>query len=93
MRGVLLAAMCTLLAGCPSLLVKPDPIAAQCNPIGWEQCQSRARWDADASSASAWDALAETLEESRAETRQCEIRRKALEQCLRRLEAQGVVNP
>lgn len=93
MKVILLSAMCILLAGCPNLLVKPAPIAAQCNPIGWEVCQSRARWDADPASPQAWDALAETLEESRAETRTCEVRRKALEQCLKRLEGLGVIKP
>lgn len=93
MKAILVTAMCILLSGCPSLLVKPDPIAAQCNPIGWEVCQSRARWDADPASPQAWDALAETLEDSRGETRTCEVRRKALEQCLKRLERLGVIKP
>lgn len=78
------------LTGC-RWAVKPSPIPAQCDALGWQVCKSQARWEADPADPQAWDALVDTLEDSRAETRQCEVRRKALEQCLKRLEKAGVI--
>lgn len=72
--------------------IRADAIPAHCNPIGFEVCKSRARWEGDPEDPRAWDGLGgDTLNESRQETRSCEIRRKALEQCLKRLEAEKVI--
>lgn len=92
MKNALVIAMLLSLAGC-KWVVKPDPIPAQCEPIGFEACKSQATWNADPADPNAWDALVDTLEDSRAETRQCEVRRKALAQCLQRLEKEGVIVP
>lgn len=90
-----LAAMslCLLLTGCPFSALVRERIPAQCEPIGFQECKSQARWDGDPTDPKAWDQLAgETLPASREETRQCEVRRKALEQCLKRLERQHVID-
>ena len=76
--------------GCSHNLIRG--IAAQCNPIGFQVCKSQARWEGDPNDAATWDNLGDdTLNASRAETRGCEVRRKALDQCLRRLAQQGVI--
>ena len=92
MKNTLVLMLFLSLTGC-KWVVKPDPIPAQCEPMGFEVCKSQARWNADPADPNAWDALVETLEDSRAETRQCEVRRKALVQCLQRLEKAGVIVP
>lgn len=91
-RLAIAALLVTLLAGCPRLIVRPDPIPAQCDVIGFEVCKSEAKWEGDPNDAATWDKLGQdTLNESRDETRTCEVRRKALEQCLRRLEREKVI--
>lgn len=93
-RLVTAAVLILLLAGwgpC-SRFTRPDPPTAQCNPIGFEECKSLARWACDPEDPKCWDSLAnDTLNESRGETRTCEVKRKALEQCLKRLEAEKVI--
>lgn len=79
------------LAGCGWRVVRADPIPAQCDAMCFVPCKSAARWDADPADPAAWDALADTLADSRDETRQCEVRRKACEQCLTRLKAAGII--
>lgn len=69
------------------------PIPAQCAPMGFEVCKSQARWAGNPNDPAAWDALAaDTLSDSRAETRTCEQRRLALQQCLERLERQRLID-
>jgi hypothetical protein len=68
------------------------PIPASCNPMCRETCASRARWEGNAEDPGAWDSLAsDTLGASRAETRECEVRRKACDQCIQRLVDAGVL--
>lgn len=90
MKVVAILTLLVALTGC-RWVVKPSPVPAQCDALGWQVCKSRALWEADPADPQAWDALVDTLEESRAETRKCEVRRKALEQCLKRLEKTGVI--
>lgn len=72
--------------------IRPDPIPANCEPIGYEVCKSRAKWEGDPDDPRAWDNLGgDTVGASREETRTCETRRKALEQCLNRLEKAGII--
>lgn len=95
MRNLATAAVLILLLagwGPCSRMVRPDPIAAQCNPIGFEQCKSRARWEGDPEDPRAWDNLGgDTLKQSREETRTCELRRRALDECLQRLAKEKVI--
>lgn len=91
-RSAMAIGLCFALAGCPRLFVR-ERIPAQCDPIGFQVCKSQAKWEGDPESADAWDNLGDdTLAASRAETRTCEVRRKALEQCLLRLEKQRVID-
>lgn len=70
----------------------PPPIEAQCDQMCFVECKSEAKWEANPNDPKAWDELAnETLPASRAETRTCEVRRKACVQCLRRLDRHGVI--
>lgn len=78
-------------ATCSNGLVRGIP--AQCLPIGFEECKSHARWVGDPNDPASWDNLAaDTINASREETRVCEQRRKALEQCLRRLDKEHVID-
>lgn len=92
---VLLALMLVLVlcafGGCSPLV--REGIPAQCELQGFVPCKSQARWEGDPDSADTWDNLGgDTLTQSREETRTCEVRRKSLEQCLRRLEKQRVID-
>lgn len=91
MRPILLAIAIMLLSGCNRWVVRPAPVPAQCEAIAYEACKSTATWEGDPNDARTWDALAEAFNDSRDETRTCEVRRKAAEQCLKRLESAGIV--
>lgn len=94
MRTVLIIAIALLLAGCP--LQRAEPVPAQCNPICFLPCTSDGdpgvRWEADPNSAEAWDALAgEVVPALTDKANTCELRRKACDQCLRRLDQAGAI--
>jgi hypothetical protein len=93
-RFALIALLVLVTAGwgsCTPVLRRGVP--AQCDAIGFQECKSQAKWEGDPADPKAWDQLAgETLPASREETRTCETRRKALEQCLRRLDKQHVID-
>jgi len=92
-RALLIIAMVVATTGmsCSRWLGRQG-IPAQCEPIGFQECKSTVRWEGDPEDAATWDLLGEeVLPAARAETRSCEVRRKALEQCLRRLDKAGVI--
>lgn len=90
--GLFALALLTTTGATCSRTARPA-VPALCEPVGFEQCESKARWEGDPEDPRAWDALAgETLSQSREETRTCEVRRKALEQCLRRLDRERVID-
>jgi hypothetical protein len=80
------------LAGCPWNALVRERVPAQCDGQCFVPCASRAVWQGDPDSADTWDNLPATLEDSRLETRTCEVRRKACEQCLRRLDRERVID-
>jgi hypothetical protein len=86
---VLLALLCCTAATCQRNV--RGPIPAQCDPIGYDVCKSQAKWTGDPNDPRTWDTLPQTLRQSREETRTCEVRRKALYQCLERLQKRGVI--
>lgn len=90
---VLLALLLVLLLSGATCQRRPDlPIPANCNAMCFVECKSQAKWEGDPESAEAWDSLAgDTLPASRDETRTCEVRRNACEQCFKRLEDAGVL--
>ncbi|MGH8073659.1 MAG: hypothetical protein ACREO4_06250 [Lysobacter sp.] len=91
---LLTIAIALLLAGCP--LQRPEPVPAQCNPICFLPCTSDGdpgvRWEADPNDPAAWDALGEeVIPALTGVANTCELRRKACDQCLRRLDDAGVI--
>jgi hypothetical protein len=86
---LVVALLCCTAATCTRAV--RGPIPAQCDPIGYDECKSQARWEGDSADPRTWDNLPHTLNESRQETRTCEVRRKALQQCLERLQKRGVI--
>lgn len=84
-------AVALFLAAC-SPARTPPPVEAQCDQMCFAPCKSEAKWEADPADPAAFDKLAgETVPALRAETRTCEVRRKACVQCLRRLDRHGVI--
>lgn len=72
------------------------PVPAQCNPICRLSCaengDSGVRWTADPNSPAAWDELGgEVIPLLTGKLQTCEVRRQACEQCLQRLDAEGVI--
>lgn len=100
-RLLLLALALPCIAGwsCSSVPVKSGPVDPDCLPIGFEKCttddgDTGVRWEGDPNQADTIDALGEAVIPALADKlRACEIRRKALQQCLQRLEAQQVISP
>lgn len=91
---VLLAGAVLLLVGCVSQPAVPVP--AQCNPICFLPCTSDGdpgvRWEADPNDPAAWDALGEeVIPALTGVANTCELRRKACDQCLRRLDDAGAI--
>lgn len=84
-----------LLAGCASNATRPVP--AQCNQICFLPCTTDGdpgvRWEADPESSGAWDQLAgEVVPALTDKLRQCDVRREACVQCLKRLDKAGVID-
>jgi hypothetical protein len=76
----------------------PPPVQAQCeetqcrNPCVSEDGDTGIRWDGSPTDPAAFDALVDDVVEPLVEKlRQCEVRRKACEQCLDRLREAGVI--
>lgn len=83
-----------LLAGCST--TQSRPVDAQCNPLCLQACPKPAQagitWDVDPEDPAAWDALGEHVIPGLIElAEQCEVRRRACDQCLRRLDAAGII--
>ena len=94
MQSVILAVLSILLltAWGPCSPKVPAPIEAACDQMCFVDCRSTAQWGGDPSDPKAWDALAgETVPALREETRQCNVKRKACVECLRRLDRHGVI--
>lgn len=92
MRVLLALLLVLVLSGATCQRRANLPIPAGCNAMCFVECKSQAKWEGDPESAEAWDSLAaDTVAASRAETRTCEVRRKACAQCLQRLEGAGVL--
>jgi len=89
---VILAAL--LAVGCSS--TPKLPIDAQCSPLCKEQCPTAAQagvtWAADPEDPAAWDALGGDVVPALVDLNaQCEVRRRACEQCLQRLDRAGLI--
>lgn len=89
-----------MLTGCPRWIVKPEPVAANCNAVCYvddktdeeSACASRAKWEGDPKDPAAIDALIYgTVPQLRKETWTCGVRLKACQQCIERLKKAGVV--
>lgn len=96
MRLLLLLAIVLLLTGA-SCSRNVRRVPAMCDQICFLPCVSAdgdvgIRWEADPLKSEAWDALGEDVTAPLATAlRQCEIRRKACDQCLRRLDKEEVI--
>jgi hypothetical protein len=101
LRALLLAACLPLIAGwsCSSVPAKPGAVDPECSLDGFVQCttddgDTGVRWEGDPNQPGTIDVLGEVvIPELSDRLRVCETRRKALAQCLKRLESQGVITP
>ena len=100
-RALLLMACLPLVAGwsCSSVPTKPGAVDPECSLDGFVHCttddgDTGVRWEGDPNQPATIDALGEVVIPALSDRlRACEIRRKALDQCLKRLEDQGVIKP
>lgn len=94
------AVIATFLTGCSGTPIKADkqPVVAQCDAKCYVKCvedngDTGVRWVGNYTDPKLWDSLAKTdvLEPLVTKLRQCEVNRKACEQCLDRLEKEKVI--
>ena len=96
MRHAVLAFVAVLLAACTHVPARPVP--AQCNVLCFDPCTGQdgdtgVRWEAGPSDAEAFDTLGGAVVPALAQRlRQCDVRREACVQCLRRLDEAGAID-
>ena len=95
---LVILALAIILSSCNTVRsVKPDPALAQCNSVCFVPCvkpdgDTGIRWDGTPTDPAMFDRLADEVALPLGEKlRVCETRRKACEQCLKRLEDNGVI--
>lgn len=82
-----------LLTGCSTRAARRPAIPAQCEAMCFVPCKDDVRWNADPNDPGAWDILAgEVVPALRDKLATCEVRRKACEQCLQRLDKAKVID-
>lgn len=99
MRIGMLALAVLLLAGWGSCSPRaPVPVAAQCDAMCFRPCvgandDTGVRVTGDPAAADTWDEIGgDVVRQLTTDLRQCDTRRQACEQCLRRLEKQKVIH-
>jgi hypothetical protein len=101
LRILVLAVALPCIAGwsCSTAPAKPGPVDPECDLAGFVACTTEegdtgVRWEGDPNQAGTIDALGEAVIPALSEKlRTCETRRKALAQCIQRLEDQKVIVP
>lgn len=97
MRLAVLSAVLLLLTGWGSCSTKPEAVPALCDAQCFRPCvgegeDTGVRVLGDPAAASTWDEIGGDVNQQLANRlRQCDVRRKACEQCLQRLDKQDVI--